>query len=144
MARDQRPRSDWTRQFDSVFKPRQVPGSRRGRFLIVFSLFLIGEAIFLAATMVEGQISRPALILWAVWLVACVAWILLPLAGADRDAPHNQRLARLVGMAILIAGLVARVLFADELPVWWLIGTASAAVAGAGIVLGVLELPRKD
>ena len=41
-------------------------------------------------------------------------------------------------------GLLARVLLADMLPVWWLVGTATAAVAGAGLVLGVLELPRKD
>ncbi len=145
MARDTRSPGDWTRQFDSVFKPRQMPGSRRGRFLIVFSLFLIAEALFVAATMgQQGGTNRTALILWAVWLAVCVAWILLPLAGADEDAPHHQKLARIVGAAILIVGLLARVLLADMLPVWWLVGTATAAVAGAGLVLGVLELPRKD
>ena len=80
----------------------------------------------------------------ASWLAVCVAWILLPLAGADEDAPHHQKLARIVGAAMLIVGLLARVLLADMLPVWWLVGTATAAVAGAGLVLGVLELPRKD
>lgn len=148
MARDPRPRNDWTRQFDSVLKPRQnLPGSRRGRFLIVFALFLVAEAAYLIVRGSEGQPITVAAVLWAAWLIACLVWLFVPQFGAESDAPANQRLARLVGASVFGAGLLvylAGVVGVAQLPVWWPVAAISAAVASASIVLGVLEWRQAD
>lgn len=146
MVRDERSRSDWTRQFDSVFKPRQnLPGSRRGRFLIVFSVFLIAEAAFIISLLRDGQPLGIGGALWAVWLLVCLLWTFLPQLGAAEDAPRHQRTARQVGFWALVAGLLVAAgtaLFDQGLPNWWPIVVATTAASAAGIVLGVLEWRR--
>lgn len=147
MARDPRPRNDWSRQFDSVFKPRQFPGSRRGRFLIVFALFLIVEAAYVIVMGRQGNPITVAAMLWAAWLIVCLVWMFMPQFGAETDAPAHQRLARIVGMVVLGLGLLvylAGVIGVLTLPVWWPVAVTSAAVAASALVLGVLELRPAD
>lgn len=148
MERDPRPRSDWTRQFDSVFKPRQnLPGSRRGRLLIVFALFLIVEAAFIISLMQQNQPLGIGRALWLAWLLVCVGLTYVPRFGAANDAPGHQRIARQVGFWALAAGLVASAgstLLGVTLPSWWPMVVVSAAVGAAAGVLGVLEWRARD
>ncbi|MGB3956124.1 MAG: hypothetical protein WBL05_12720 [Brooklawnia sp.] len=143
MARDPRDVNDLSRIVDSVFKPRRVPGSRRGRLLIVFALFLVVEAAFVIQLLAQGQpLGIPGL-LWGVWLAVCLAWIFVPRLGAAADAPGNQQAARnilLIGLGIGLLTSAAGTLDAVNLPGWWLVLVISLAVAASGLVLGVLEL----
>ncbi len=142
MARDTRPRSDWSRQFDSVFKPRTgLPGSRRGRVLLVFSAFLIVEAAFVIQLLEQGHRSIVGFVLWGIWAAVCLAWVFLPQLNAE-DAPGHQRMARQVGLAALGIGLVitlASLVAPLSLPAWWPLAAGSGAVAAVAGVLGVLE-----
>lgn len=145
--RDPRPASDWSRQFDSVFKPRtNLPGSRRGRFLLVFALLLVFEAWFIISLLEQGQPLGVGGVLWAVWLLVCVAWTFVPYLGAAKDAPGHQRIARQVGLFALVAGLVVSAgstLAGLTLPVWWPIVVVSVAAGAAAGTLGVLEWPAQ-
>lgn len=147
MVRDPRPPGDWSRQFDSVFKSRpNLPGSRRGRFLIVFALFLLVEAAFVISLLEQGQSLGIGGVLWALWLVVCVALAFVPRFGAATDAPGHQRIARQVGLWSLVAGLGLSALStftSVALPAWWPMVVASVAAGAAAGVLGVLELPAK-
>lgn len=143
MARDPRSINDLSRITDSVLKPRQMPGSRRGRFLIVFAVFLVVEAAFVVSLMTQGQPIGMGGALWALWLLACVAWLFVPQLGAANDAPGNQRIARGVLFLALMIGLVVGAIGSAGvfvLPGWWTIVATSCAVGAAALLLGVLEL----
>ncbi|GEM_PF-6088086 len=143
MARDPRSINDLSRITDSVFKPRQMPGSRRGRFLIVFAVFLVVEAAFVVSLILQDQPIGIGGVLWAIWLLVCVAWLFVPQLGAANDSPGSQRIARGVLFAVLVTGLVIGAVGALGglvLPGWWTIVAASSAVGAAAFVLGILEL----
>lgn len=148
MVSDPRPRNDWSRQLDSVFRPRtNLPGSKRGRFLVVFALFLLGETAFTVSLWRAGESAGIGTLLWAVWLAVCVLWTFVPSFGAANDSPGHQRVARLVGFWTLLAGLVfsaAAALSGLALPRWSPIVAASVAVGAAAGVLGVLEWRTAD
>lgn len=147
MVSDPRPRGDWSRQFDSVFKPRpNLPGSRRGRILLVFALFLLAEVAFVISLLEQGQTIGIGGVLWGTWLVVCVGLTFIPRFGAATDAPGHQRIARQVGFWSLVLGLgvsALSTLAGVSLPAWWPMLVVSASVGAAAGVLGVLELPAK-
>ncbi len=143
MARDPRPHNDWTRQFDSVFKPRQnLPGSRRGRFLIVFALFLVAEAAYLIVRGSEGQPITVAAVLWAAWLIAWSGCSCRSSVPRRSGQPAAGPAGRCLGVRCWAVGLPGRRVGVAQLPVWWPVAAISAAVASASIVLGVLEWRR--
>lgn len=148
VARDPRAVNDLSRIVDSVFKPRRFPGSRRGRLLIVFALFLVVEAAFVVQVVAQGEPTGIAGLLWAVWLLVCLVWIFVPKLGAAGDAPANQQTARNILLVALALGLLTTAVSASGafvLPAWWLILVVSGAVAASALVLGILELrPRPN
>lgn len=148
MARDPRPIGDWSRQFDSVFKPRQnLPGSRRGRYLVVFAAFLLVESAFIIQLMSAGQPLGIGWWLWGIWLAFCLGLTFLPQLGAANDAPGHQRIARMIFLGGMMLGLAVTALgrvTSLVLPDWWPLVAVSVIVAASAGVLGVLEWRSVD
>lgn len=137
---DARNPNDMGRIMDSMFRPREFAGSRRGRVLVVLSAFLGVETALLITQIQAGANANFAWALWTLWLVCCVLAAVVPQFGADQDTPAARRTTAVIAVACAVVGLSvfgAIALLGHSVPSYWLMIVAAVTVAVSTAHLGV-------
>lgn len=143
--RDTRNPSDMGRMMDSMFRPREFAGSRRGRILVVLSAFLIIETAMLITQLQAQADASFAWALWVLWLVCCLAFVGVPQLGAGEDSPAARRTTLVIAVVCAVAGLSVFgviALLGHGLPSYWWMIVVSVTVAVSTAHLGVRALTR--